>query len=53
MEEKEKAKQLVDIYFNEVSGANPLEGILVSAKKCALICVDEKIKTFLKNYPYQ
>ena len=44
MTSKEKAKELVDIYFKEVSDANPLEDILVSAKKCALICVNEIIK---------
>ena len=41
MTPKEKAKELVQVYFNEVSDANPLEDILVSAKRCALICVDE------------
>ena len=41
MTAKEKAKELVQVYFNEVSDANPLEDILVSAKRCALICVDE------------
>ena len=40
MTAKEKAKELVQVYFNEVSDANPLEDILVSAKRCALICVD-------------
>ena len=48
MTAKEKAKELVRVYFNEVSDANPLEDILVSAKQCALICVDE----ILKNQPY-
>jgi len=40
MTAKEKAKELVQVYFNEVSDANQLEDILVSAKRCALICVD-------------
>ena len=44
MTPKEKAKELVQIYFNKVSDANPLEDILVSAKKCALICVKEMLK---------
>tara|TARA_R110000782_G_scaffold198154_1_gene287206 strand:+ start:359 stop:583 length:225 start_codon:yes stop_codon:yes gene_type:complete len=43
MTPKEKAKELVQIYFNEVSDANPLEDILFSAKQCALICVDEMV----------
>ena len=46
MTAKEKAKELVQIYFNEVSDANPLEDILVSAKKCALICVDEILEFY-------
>ena len=45
MTAKEKAKELVQVYFNEVSDANPLEDILVSAKRCALICVDEMIES--------
>ena len=44
MTPKEKAKELVQVYFNEVSDANPLEDILVSAKRCALICVDEILR---------
>ena len=45
MTPKEKAKELVQVYFNEVSDANPLEDILVSAKRCALICVDEILES--------
>ena len=45
MTPKEKANELVQVYFNEVSDANPLEDILVSAKRCALICVDEMIES--------
>ena len=45
MTAKEKANELVQVYFNEVSDANPLEDILVSAKRCALICVDEMIES--------
>ena len=44
MKAKEKAIELVQVYFNEVSDANPLEDILVSAKRCALICVDEMLE---------
>ena len=44
MTPKEKAKKLVQIYFNKVSDANPLEDILFSAKQCAVICVDEIIQ---------
>tara|TARA_R110002153_G_scaffold46239_2_gene130476 strand:- start:6029 stop:6244 length:216 start_codon:yes stop_codon:yes gene_type:complete len=43
MTTKEKAKKLVQVYFRIVSDSNPLEDILVSAKKCALICVDEML----------
>ena len=43
MTPKEKAKELVQVYFKEVSDANPLEDILVSAKRCALICVNEML----------
>ena len=43
MTTKEKAKKLVQLYFRIVSDSNPLEDILVSAKKCALICVDEML----------
>ena len=49
MKAKEKAKELVRVYFNEVSDANPLEDILVSAKQCALICVDEFIDALSFN----
>ena len=49
MTAKEKAKELVQVYFNEVSDANPLEDILVSAKRCALICVDEFIDALSFN----
>jgi hypothetical protein len=44
MTPKEKAKELVQVYFKEVSDANPLEDILVSAKRCALICVEEILR---------
>ena len=44
MTAKEKANELVQVYFNEVSDANPLEDILVSAKRCALICVNEMLE---------
>lgn len=47
MEAKDKAKELVQIYVSEVSDANPLNDILVSAKRCALICVDE----IMYSYP--
>ena len=52
MTSKEKAKELVDIYFKEVSDANPLEDILVSAKKCALICVDEILNLHIPQSGY-
>tara|TARA_R110000868_G_scaffold388582_1_gene657575 strand:+ start:236 stop:445 length:210 start_codon:yes stop_codon:yes gene_type:complete len=52
MTAKEKAKELVQVYFNEVSDANPLEDILVSAKRCALICVDEMIGNYEEKYKY-
>ena len=41
MTAKEKAKALVDRFLFEVDQMNPLEDIFESAKKCALICVDE------------
>ena len=41
MEAKEKSKALVDRFLFEVDQMNPLEDIFESAKKCALICVDE------------
>tara|TARA_B110000285_G_scaffold112422_1_gene127602 strand:- start:248 stop:451 length:204 start_codon:yes stop_codon:yes gene_type:complete len=50
MKAKNKAKELVGYYFNEVSDANPLEDILVAAKKCALICIDEMIKELPKRF---
>tara|TARA_R110000822_G_scaffold191000_1_gene329683 strand:- start:329 stop:520 length:192 start_codon:yes stop_codon:yes gene_type:complete len=52
MTPKEKAKELIDIYFKEVSDANPLEDILVSAKKCALICVDEILNLHIPQSGY-
>tara|TARA_R110002153_G_scaffold256860_4_gene415848 strand:- start:446 stop:667 length:222 start_codon:yes stop_codon:yes gene_type:complete len=44
MKAKDKARELVGYYFNEVSDVNPLEDILVAAKKCAFICVYEILK---------
>ena len=41
MKPKEKAEDLVDKYFDEIDRSNPLEDILISAKKCAIICCDE------------
>jgi hypothetical protein len=55
---KEEAKELVSEFLNiedskiEFSKGSVLL-ILIEAKQCALICVDEKIKTYLKNYTYQ
>ena len=50
MKAKEKAKELVDRYYIQISNANPLEDILVYGKKCALICVDEMLKVLWHNH---
>ena len=50
MTPKEKAKELVSRYFKEVSDVNPLEDILVAAKRCALICVDWHLEEFIDTY---
>lgn len=50
MTPKEKAKELVDKYFDEIDRSNPLEDILISAKKCAIICCDEFQKFLGTNY---
>ena len=41
MTAKEKAKELVDKFLNEQNNTEEIS----EAKQCALICVDEKIKT--------
>ena len=52
MTSKEEAKELVLKYSDNASKCN--EGTEWDYdKECALICVNEKIKTYLKNYPYQ
>ena len=51
MEAKEKAKALVDRFLFEVDQVNPLEDIFESAKKCALICVDEILEE-IEGFPY-
>ena len=43
MTPKEKAKELVDRYFNEISDVNPMSHFGNTVKQCALICVDEII----------
>jgi len=42
MTPKEKAKELFHIYF-KMFYEQPLEDILVSTKKCSLICVEEMV----------
>jgi hypothetical protein len=49
---KEKAKELVKKYFDEVDKANPLEDILISAKRCALIAVNEIKESLKSNIEY-
>jgi len=44
MTPREKAEEWIDKNFKIVSDSNPMEDILQSAKKCALIAVDEMIK---------
>ena len=50
MTAKEKAIELVNKFQWKWDIARMS---LVNAKQCALICVDEKIETYVKNYPYQ
>jgi hypothetical protein len=44
MTPKEKAEELVNTYFHIIDNAHPLTDIMISAKQCALIAVDEIIK---------
>lgn len=52
MSPKEKAEELVKKYFDEVDKANPLEDILISAKRCALIAVNEIKESLKSNIEY-
>lgn len=52
MTPKEKAKELVEKFtFASIYFANGYDGALLNAKTCALIVVDEIIKTFRKDLP--
>ena len=56
MTAKEKAIDLVDMFwqFDMLDDEGNWYWIgKENAKQCALICVDEKIETYVKNYPYQ
>ena len=56
MATEEKAKELVEKFRVEIKDMmmhGDGEDEIFYAKRCALICVDEKIETYLKNYPYQ
>ena len=44
---KEKAKDLVQLFYNNQCSHSVTELAYKSAKKCALICADEKIETLL------
>ena len=50
MTPKEKAKALIDRFFIEVDSYNIIDFVSqLKAKKCALICIDEMIKTAAKG----
>jgi len=48
MTPKEKAQELVNTYFHIIDNAHPLTDIMVSAKQCALIAVNEIISNRLR-----
>ena len=47
MTAKKKAEELVNTYFHTIDNAHPLTDIMISAKQCALIAVDEIYKLTL------
>jgi hypothetical protein len=49
MAPKEKAKELVNTYFHIIDNAHPLTDIMISAKQCALIAVDETLRALHFN----
>ncbi len=58
MTEKDKAKELVDRFYDTIENNVELyKGeYLVTAKQCALVCVDEMIKEHIhvsQNYKWQ
>ena len=48
MTPKEKAKELVQLFYNNQCSHSITELAYKSAKKCALICVDETVKNTLQ-----
>ena len=40
---EQKAKELVNTYFHIIDNTHPLTDIMISAKQCALIAVNELI----------
>ena len=53
MTAKEKAEELVQIFYNNQSSHSITSVAFNSAKRCALICVDEILKsTFVQNNTY-
>jgi hypothetical protein len=48
MTPKEKAEELVNTYFHIIDNSHPLTDIMVSAKQCALIAVNEIISNRLR-----
>ncbi len=48
MNEQEKARELVERFLQQCF-TNPQELMMVKAKQCALICVEEIIKTLKKD----
>jgi hypothetical protein len=49
MTPKEKAEELVNTYFHIIDNAHPLTDIMVSAKQCALIAVNETLRALHFN----
>jgi hypothetical protein len=50
MTPKEKAIELFNKYFNIIDNCHPLTDINISAKKCALIAVDEIMQHAENSY---
>ena len=48
---KEKAKELVQLFYNNQCSHSVTELAYKSAKQCALICVEEIIKTYIDIDP--
>ena len=44
MTQKEKAKELVQLFYNNQCSHSVTELAYKSAKKCALICIDDELK---------